>query len=323
MSVLGYLPILAILSSNLFGEPVTAVETPNEKVRQSVQRSLPYIAEEGTWWIEEKDCSSCHRVNTMVWSLNDARRNGFTVRPEMDDWTKWVVEESLGENEEGKIVGLSNKEGVAQILLGLENESRFQGSVSSLVNLLQEGQQDDGSWKAGGQLPTQKRPAAETDVVSTAWITLALARFGDSEKTRTAIQRATKFLGNSKPGISTEWYVVQLLLAMEQGDRMTGERLVKQLGELQHPDGGWGWLVKDPSDALGTGMALYALSQAGVPSDDPRIQQAQQFLVDTQLENGAWEVKGTKAKKQTQIQETATYWGTTWASLGLMASLPE
>ena len=69
-------------------------------------------------------------------------------------------------------------------------------------------------------------------------------------------------------------------------------------------------------------MSVYGLLQAGVPPDDPSIRKAQRFLVKTQREDGAWAVKGTKANKKDRNQETAEYWGTTWAVLGLTESLP-
>ena len=95
-----------------------------------------------------------------------------------------------------------------------------------------------------------------------------------------------------------------------------------ELAKQQQSDGGWGWLVNDPSDALGTGMALYALLQTS--SVEPAvIQRAQQFLVATQGDDGSWPVKGTKAKKRDSVQETATYWGTTWAVIALTESLPK
>ncbi|MFG0256000.1 MAG: hypothetical protein ACF787_13055, partial [Rhodopirellula sp. JB053] len=55
---------------------------------------------------------------------------------------------------------------------------------------------------------------------------------------------------------------------------------------------------------------------------DPSIKHAQQFLVNTQGDDGSWTVQGTKANKKDHVQETAVYRGTTWAAIGLMATLP-
>ena len=50
------------------------------------------------------------------------------------------------------------------------------------------------------------------------------------------------------------------------------------------------------------------------------IEAACSYLVKTQKPNGTWAVKGTKQDKQDTVQETATYWGTCWAVIGLLES---
>jgi squalene-hopene/tetraprenyl-beta-curcumene cyclase len=302
---------------------LAADEPTNDRVHTAVRRSIPYIQEQGASWIEEKKCVSCHRVSTMVWSLSVARRNGFKVSDKLDEWVKWEADISLSKDDKGTVVGLGNKEGVAQILLSLDSDIEKNGVRKELAALLQEGQQPDGSWKPGGQLPSQKRPESETASVSTMWITLALIKEGGKGLTTAVVERALSFIQQSPAGKSTEWYAVQLLLAAQRDDDALKDHFVNELRKQQQSDGGWGWLVDQKSDALGTGMALYALVRADVLRSDPSIKRAQQFLLGTQREDGSWAVQGTKTNNQDQIQETAVYWGTTWAALGLMVSLPE
>ncbi len=59
----------------------------------------------------------------------------------------------------------------------------------------------------------------------------------------------------------------------------------------------------------------------GARGDAP-VARGQQFLVRTQRDDGAWLVHGTKSGKKDREQETAVYWGATWAVLGLTAGLP-
>lgn len=295
------------------------------QIRETVQRGIPYIEEKGLWWIEEKKCVTCHRVGNMVWSLQAAKRSGFTVSERLAEWRQWSIDKSLAENDKGKITGLGNKEGVAQLLLSPDPnlaDSEQTELRKKLAAILLEEQRPDGSWKAGGQLPFQKRPAAETDAVSTMWLTLALLAEGKNETRVPVVANALKFIQATPPGNSVEWYAVRLLLAVQTGETEVRDQLVKQLRSQQHADGGWGWMVTDESDALGTGLALYALVSAGVDRQDPVIKGAQQFLVSTQRDDGSWPVHGTKEKKKTSVQETAVYWGTTWAVIGLVESLP-
>ena len=73
------------------------------------------------------------------------------------------------------------------------------------------------------------------------------------------------------------------------------------------------WLGLRPADAR---VAV------AVDVDDAMIKRAQRFLIDTQRDDGSWAVQGTKANKKDRIEETAVYWGTTWAVIGLVESLP-
>ena len=308
---------LAVISGD------ASVTVSEREVRQVIQQSVPYIQERGDWWVEKKKCVSCHRVNTMVWSLRTADELGFEVSDRLEEWQKWATDASLSKNDKGEVVGVNNQEGVAQLILSLANGKESSEAIRSLSPLLLEGQQPDGSWKSDGQLPSQKRPESETHAVSTMWLTLALAEGDKDERVVSAVDRATKFIEQSSDGKSTEWYAVRLLLAVHnQNDQLRGE-LIQRIQSQQRPDGGWGWTIDATSDALGTGIALYAIAKAGVSSDDPSIGRAQRFLADTQRDDGSWEVHGTKANKKDRPQETASYWGTTWAALGLMATLPK
>jgi squalene-hopene/tetraprenyl-beta-curcumene cyclase len=216
--------------------------------------------------------------------------------------------------------GAANGEGVAQLLLardlfpGADRAATYQ----QLQRLVAEGQQPDGGWKPGGQLPSQKRAPEETAVVSTMWLALALPTDAPGE----AFQKAVKRVSATPPGKSTEWYAVALLLAERTGDRPRKRELIEKLRSQQRADGGWGWIVGEESDSLGTGLALYALLRAGVPGHDVATRRGQQFLVRTQQDDGSWPVHGTKSNKSASIEETAVYWGTAWATLALVESLP-
>ena len=76
---------------------------------------------------------------------------------------------------------------------------------------------------------------------------------------------------------------------------------VKALAKLQRPDGGWslpslgGWKGHDglpieqaPSDGYGTGLVVFALRQAGLPSNDEVVRKGVQWLKANQRESGSW-----------------------------------
>jgi len=320
--------VTALLGAGVNGNVLGDQELDRQdQVRHTIKRSLPYLAEEGQWWIEDKNCVSCHRVAIMTWSLRIAATQGLSLDAgKLDGWTQWTLGRSLAKREKGKgLNGSSNLEGLAQILLGRDAKSADADrakSYSRFVELIVKGQQADGSWKPAGQLPRQKRPKQETAAVSTMWIALALGSIDDAKGARSR-DKAIDWLGKSNRGKSTEWYAVRLLLDLQIGDKDAIESSRKALVELQNQDGGFAWLIGDGSDALATGLSLYALRKSRMKPEEKAVQRAVDFLIKTQKDDGSWAVKGTKEKKKMKIEETASYWGTGWAVLGLSQVLTD
>jgi hypothetical protein len=318
MSTIG----IVLLVSTVGSTPGSEEASP-QRVREVIQRSISYVEKNGHSWIERKNCVSCHRTGTMVWSLAAARENGYSVSKRLDEWYDWSVQASLAKNDKGDFVGSGNREGVAQLLLAGSLFAKTPKRVDyhrKLAEIVSKGIQPDGSWKPGGQLPLQKRPQSETTAVTTMWLALALADQDGAAQQKAELKKAVAFLKTSPRGKSTEWYAARLLLARQLGEETVVSSLAKQLRDQQQDDGGWGWVIGQPSDALGTGMSMYALLRAGLGPEEATIDRALRFLVDSQRDDGSWAVKGTKAKKQDEVVETAVYWGTTWALLALVES---
>lgn len=295
-----------------------------EDVNATIERALPYIEAKGTEWIDERKCVSCHRVSLMVWSLESAAGHGFSVDAgQLNGWRDWALTALLSPRDDGDLVASRNLEGSSQLLLARQSaagEVAADSEYAQLASLIVEGQQEDGSWPPGGQLPGQKRPLTETTAVSTMWDALALCVNG-GEAADAVREKALAFLQSAPEGESTEWYAAMLLLENACGDDAGTMRRAAELLALQNADGGWGWLVEDESDALGTGEALYALAAVGKAATS-EAQRAVRWLVEHQREDGSWAVRGTKEKKRDSIEETAVYMGTCWAVLGLLESRP-
>ena len=310
--------LLAILA-------LTADPVPD--VHATIERALPYIETGGVTWIEERDCVSCHRVSFMVWSLDAAREKGFGVDADkLYEWREWSLDKSLSPREEdGELVGLRNLDGLAQLLIARGEdplESPRDDSYIKFAELIVAGQLEDGSWKPAGQLPFQKRSEAETAQASTMWNAISLASAGTDEASR-ARRSALEFLTPHAEAQSAEWYAAGMLLAQNVANESAVLSLRKELLVRQNEDGGWGWLNGGDSDALGTGQALYALLRTGFPADSDEAVLAIEWLCETQRDDGSWAVRGTKAKKKDSVEETAVYWGTCWAVIALLETIPD
>ena len=281
------------------------------------RRSLPFVKEKGLAWIKDRECASCHQVPSMLWSLNSAVKAGIHDGKEATEWTPWAADwkhwNQTGEKEGVDKVSAANIDTMAALLLGRDAAvSPAPAWTTEFRAQILKNQQGDGSWKAGGQLPLGKRPPREIHEVTTMWTLLALQSYAGQEVPAEMLKKADDYLAKAQPGQSTEWHVLKLLL--KSSDTELREALLK----LQHDDGGWGWLSQEPSDAFGTGLALYALARTGLPTDHDARQKAVQFLKETQQPDGSWAVPSTRARDKNKVNKTATYWGTAWAVVGLL-----
>jgi hypothetical protein len=294
-----------------FGFP-QVVPDPIQKVRAAVERSLPFIEKKGVEWMRDRKCTSCHQVTFMLWSHREALEHGIAVdAKKLDVWTEWSIEYTLTtKTDKGERGG--GIDTMAQLLLarGTNADPRYR-EIADLMLVLQK---EDGHFDAGGQLPSQRRPKNETNEVTTQWVLLALQSLPSEEALKSVQERAATWLADRKPGKSNESLALAALFTRS-------DELLQKLLESQNDDGGWSWLIGEASDALATGQTLYLLGRWGAAVDPQRIQRARDFLIKTQREDGSWKVASTKAKPKND--DTSTYWGTCWAAIGLLRTLPK
>ncbi len=319
-------------SNSLGAEPSIAKPAADRQaVLTTVERSLPYLVKKGDSWIKTRKCVSCHQIPFMVWSLNEAAKHGLSVEPEkLKSVNEWALDIAnfrepktrTPYDEDGTTK--TNTDTIAFLSLAAEYAPKDLAKNPrrpSASHMLKH-QESGGDWHPRGQLPSQKRPMLETREVTTMWAAIAIQREKlDAEKELSA---ADAFLGKVKNPTSIEWYAARSLYLREQQKTDAASSVIKQILSHQHADGGWGWLVKDKSDAMGTGLALYALaSEKPSAARDEAIAKAREFLIASQKSDGHWSVNGTKKKGAKQATPTASYWGTAWAAIGLLNTLPE
>ena len=292
-------------------------------VRRAVARALPYIQAEGVGWIEQHSCVSCHQVPVMLWSQHAAHDRGFALdADELDRRTRWSVEQVVTEEED-------NWDGAAPMILGRPGSGPLAEILETSVSRILRGQRADGGWDAQGQLPLQRRPESESHRVSTLWSALALSSLGAEDgEVADALGRARRVIAtlDETPGESLESLVTQALWEAAEGDRDRARTLRDELLGHQGDDGGWPWHLGESGDAFGTGQALYTLARLGQqglagPEAVAAIERGRRFLVETQGDDGSWTVRST-LKREEGPTPTGIYWGTGWAVIGLLETLP-
>jgi squalene-hopene/tetraprenyl-beta-curcumene cyclase len=286
-------------------------------VSASIERALPFLEDEGTWWIEKKKCVSCHHTTFLVWAKDLALQSGFEVNEStLDEQRKWVWEFFLSpippdpkkpnaKPDPDALRGDRNIEGISQLLVSTSAGSVPETVQESLRKMIVSNQAKDGDWKSGGQLPRQARPKAETQWISNQWATLALR---DNPMPKT-----TSNTGSDDAAAKTnEWFAINAALNRDSES-------LKKLLQRQNEDGGWSWMDGEPSSPTGTGQALFALGRTGAAKDHPEaIKRARGFLIQTQSEDGHWETRSTKDREESV--RTSDFWGTAWAVIGLLES---
>ena len=311
--------LIASLSVLLFGSSLNANET---RVDAAVNRAISYLESEGVGWIKERGCVSCHQIPLMLWSLSAARNHGYDVNTKaLSRWQKWSVRvKNFVKPEQKESVVASeamsaNIDTMSALMLAIDPAEETEPWRQKFAEALIKNQRPDGSWKSCGQLPLQKRDAAETTRVTGLWTLNALTT---APNLTIDTAKAMAVIDASSNNQSTEWWAARMLLEQRRGNERT-TALADELIKHQNEDGGWGWILGQPSDALGTGMALYAISRSNCDHDEV-IERAASRLIADQKSDGSWAVPGTKKSTQKKTTATANYWGTAWAVIGLIES---
>jgi hypothetical protein len=310
----------------------------SEAARKAVERGLAFLQADAAKWRKERKCASCHHGTMTVWALSEARSRGYAVEDEtFRDVTKWTKErlENIDKPRDTR-PGWSMVNTPAAYLALMALAVPTQDAVSPdehrrIAGHLLRHQEGDGSW-AWSSAPAKNRPPPvfESDEVVTllAYIDLGPQVPADpaaASPARDGRARAATWLERQKHGESTQARALQLFRDVREGKSPTKlERGIERLLGLQREDGGWGQERGLDSDAYATGQALYFLSLAGVSSDRAEVRRAVAFLAANQREDGSWPMTSRAHPWATPMTNPVpiTYFGSAWATLGLMRSLP-
>jgi squalene-hopene/tetraprenyl-beta-curcumene cyclase len=316
----------AILALNAEPEP--------SQVKRAIERGLDFLTDDALKWKNDKKraCATCHHGTMTVWVMNEAKSHGFAVRPEsLKEITQWTKGRFVGGNLDAPKGGPTENISMAPVYLALlarttpKQESLTGDDVKRIAAYLQRWQEADGSWNG----PNQKEPAApffESVEVITLLTYLAVASQVPADPQTESPFRASRdlaadWLRKTAPAESTQSMVLRLLVDVCGGAAPKAQPGIGTLLHRQNADGGWGQEKGLPSDAYATGQALYALSLAGVARDHRGVSRGVAYLVGSQAENGSWPMKSRGKKSSDPVP--ISYFGSTWATLGLIRSMPK
>jgi len=313
-------------AKNTPAKPAAPVQPPGAaELRAGITKGLGFIAREGEEWMTAKNCNGCHHMPEMLWSHREARRRGFAVDDKKyDEWLAWAVERATD-----KRPGL---EEAALMILALPERP-----APELTKLLAAEQKPDGSWSPAGQFSgMQKRGAADAraNTLRLNLIALATPHLAAPEVDGARAKAAALLQKKDTPS-TMESLVFRILYERRFGRPDEARALLKDIVKRQRGDGGWSYILgENMSDVLATGQVLFVLQEnAADPPTAEAIARAQHWLLQTQRPDGSWPIDIThisqldrsgpaKAKSFKAASDIYTYWGSSWATIGLLQGVP-
>jgi hypothetical protein len=317
--------------------PQAAVSS--KEVRKTVERGLDFLEKDAAKWRKERECSTCHHGVMTVWAFTEAKSRGYGVTAEsLADVVKWTKERLKGIDKPRDPRPGWKMVNTPAIYLALmaqavaKQEAVSAEELKQIAGHLVRHQEADGSW-AWSSAPAANRPPPffESDEVATllAYLALGSQEPADAKaksEVRDARKKAAAWLAKTKPTGTTQAAALRLLVRVRAAEpAKTVQAEIDQFLKRQNKDGGWGQVTDAASDAYATGQALFVLSLAGVKSDRKEVQRGVAFLMNSQKKDGSWPMarRSHEGVKPSNNVVPITYFGSAWATLGLMRSEPK
>jgi hypothetical protein len=318
--------------------PSTPVSLP--QARTTVERGLEFLQKDAAKWRKERQCSTCHHGTMTVWVLSEARSQGYEVAAAtLADTAKWTKDRLLEridlprDSRPGWSMVSTPAIYLSVMALCVPKQDVVPDALRKRIaaHLLRH-QETGGSW-AWSSAPAQNRPPPvfESDEVATLLSYAALrpqvpADPKTKSEARDARAKAAVWLAKTKPSDTTQAAALRLLVkVLAAAPAKVLQPQIDQLLGRQNKDGGWGQLKDGASDAYATGQTLYVLSLAGLPNDRREVRRGVTFLVNSQKADGSWPMtsRAHSGARPAKNLVPITYFGSAWATLGLMRSVPK
>ena len=339
-------PVLCVAAALLVGQGAIGADVvvSREALTAAAQKSLDLLVKTSPAFIKKGGCNSCHNQTLPAAAQTFARNRGIPVGDPIEQLPADVSDATLERYAEYSVAGGGGVNALSFQLFEDDLAKRpADGRVRAQIQYIKGQQQAEGYWRGAGMLTNNgqaglARPGASRpplmfdDFTPTAFMVRALKAYGapsDVVDTTARIAKARQWLLGTKATRLQEHAFKVLGLKWSGTEPRAIEGAARDLQALQQPDGGFSQLPTLGSDAYATGIALFALHEAGMPSTHRVYQAGLTFLLRTQAADGTWHVRTRSLEFQPYFESGYPYerdqWisaaGTAYATLAIAAAV--
>lgn len=318
------LPMMMLVGSiAALATPVFAEDADQARIRSAVERALTPV-QKGLKTFEARKtltpveafptlptayrkagCISCHHEGLGLTALSSLREKGFAIDEDIVGRLTETLRHGYGEFAPLYRQALTDDHAVKEAdffediavqmgyMLGglLDAGHKPDETTDAAARLLLKVQLEDGSWS----YTYDRLPMQSSDFTTTAMAARVLRAYAPkdrAEQANEAVALARTWLLENSPDTTDDLAFRLLGLKWTEASSDEVQRAVKPLREAQRSDGGWSQVSPSgESDAYATGLALVALHQVGVSTDDPAYRRGVKYLLETQKPDGTWFVR--------------------------------
>jgi ankyrin repeat protein len=304
--------------------------------RVALTRSVSRLLDAAPRFRQQTNCISCHHnalpsLTAAVLARKgidlDLDRAGKALQDLETFFQTSVPRQMLGDPAVG---GEALTAGYALVALAASGHPA-DTTTAATVHWILARQMPDGRWLGNGL----NRPPSEYSLISHTAMAVGGVKAYSSPSMRKAIgeslRKARHWLIAAEPGSAEERAMRLMGLVWTDAPHSVVSSAITAIRQHQESSGGWSQFDRTAPDAYATGMSLYALHLAGVPTADDAYRKGVTFLLDTQYEDGAWFVRSHTFPVQRYFESGFPFgrhqWissaGTSWASLAIAQTLPD
>jgi ankyrin repeat protein len=293
----------------------------NVTSRQALERALPLLTSTSKEYFRMSGCAGCHHQHLMGVAIPAAARHGIAVDESFGkEQVQIMKSEGTGTREAVLQNVFISIDGLVGSMFGMGEQNYPADEVTdATVAAIAANQTIEGNWI---HLPLGRPPLEDGSWAAAALAVRTLQRYGIPARKAefdASIAKARTWFVKTKPDVPHERAFQVMGLAWSGAEASALTRAVTELRRLQRPDGGWPQLETLASDAYGTGVAMYALRQAGVAASDAAYQRGVRYLLSTQESDGSWHVASRTPKFQPYFQSGFPHNHDQWISTAATA----